>query len=202
VTVRLSTLPLETNLTGNTLVLITDPNGPTSYSTTIASISNYITSNLSSISGVVTLGSAKFNGSTSAFGINSANIAETANIISNAINATPTAYFNTGALQLYTTPAGANWTQNLTFSSGTTLASALSVGQAATISILATQSSTPYYMNGSLTIDGSSSNITTYWQGGTAPLNGNSNGIDVYTYTVIKTAMTPSYTVLASRTQF
>jgi hypothetical protein len=32
-------------------------------------------------------------------------------------NSTPTAYFNTGAVQYYTTGAGANWTQNLAFSS-------------------------------------------------------------------------------------
>jgi hypothetical protein len=57
-------------------------------------------------------------------------------------------------------------------------------------------------MNGTLTIDGSSSNVTTYWQGGTAPTKGYASGIDSYTYTVIKTAATPAYTVLASQTQF
>jgi hypothetical protein len=76
------------------------------------------------------------------------------------------------------------------------------VGQSATIAILALQGATPYYMNGTLTIDGTSTGVTTYWQGNAAPSKGNAVGYDVYTYTVIKTAATPTYTVLASATQF
>lgn len=142
-----------------------------------------------------------FNGSTSVFGAATSNIVETTNIVAGAINATPTAYFNTGAVQFYTSTAGANWTQNLSFSSGTTLNSALAIGQSATIAIMATQGATAYYMNGTLTIDGSSSGVTTRWQGGTAPTTGNASGIDVYTYSVTKTA-SATYIVLASLTQF
>jgi len=143
-----------------------------------------------------------FNGSTSAFASILANAAETTNIVAGAINSTPTTYFNTGAVQYYTTDASANWTQNLAFSSSATLNSALAVGRAATIAILTTQGSTAYYMNGTLTIDGSSSGVTTRWQGGGAPTSGNASGIDLYTYTVIKTAATPTYLVLASVTRF
>ena len=142
-----------------------------------------------------------FSGSTSVFGAITANIAETTNITAGAINSTPTAYFNTGAVQVYTTATGANWTQNLAFSSGTTMNSALAIGQSATIAILALQGSTAYYMNGTLTIDGTSTGVTTYWQGGTAPTKGNASGYDVYTYTIIKTA-SATYTVLATLTQF
>ena len=142
-----------------------------------------------------------FSGSTSVFGAITANIAETTNITAGAINSTPTAYFNTGAVQVYTTATGANWTQNLAFSSGTTMNSALAIGQSATIAILALQGSTAYYMNGTLTIDGTSTGVTTYWQGGTAPTKGNASGYDVYTYTIIKTA-SATYTVLATQTQF
>ena len=79
--------------------------------------------------------------------------------------------------------------------------SALAIGQSATIAILALQGSTAYYMNGTLTIDGTSTGVTTYWQGGTAPTKGNASGYDVYTYTIIKTA-SATYTVLATQTQF
>ena len=130
------------------------------------------------------------------------NIYETVNVIAGAVNSTPTAYFTPGAVTYYTSNAGANWTQNLTYRSGVTLNSVLAVGQSASIAILTTQGSPAYYMNGTMTIDGSSSNVTVYWQGGTAPTKGNVSGIDSYTYTVIKTAATPAYTVLASQTQF
>jgi hypothetical protein len=135
------------------------------------------------------------------FSLTTGGITETTNIIAGAINTTPTTYFNTGAVQYYTSNTGANWTQNLTFSSGTTLNSAMSVGQSASIAIMATQGSTAYYMNGTLTIDGSSSGVTTYWQGNTAPTQGYASGIDVYTYTVVKTA-SATFTVLATLTQF
>jgi hypothetical protein len=150
----------------------------------------------------LTIANSKLTGTTSAFASIITNAAETTNIVAGSIDSTPTAYFNTGAVQLYTTGTINNWTQNLAYSSGTTLNSALAVGQSATIAILATQGGTPRYMNGTLTIDGSSANVTTYWQGGVAPIKGFASGIDVYTYTVIKTAATPAYTVLASQTQF
>ena len=130
------------------------------------------------------------------------NIYETVNVIAGAVNSTPTAYFTPGAVTYYTSNAGANWTQNLTYSSGVTLNSVLAVGQSASIAILAKQGSPAYYMNGTLTIDGSSSNVTVYWQGGSAPSSGYINGIDSYTYAIIKTAATPAYTVLASLAQF
>lgn len=154
-----------------------------------------------SLTGLTVTGTATMNSST-AFAAVAQNIVESINVVAGAINSTPTAYFNTGAVQYYTTSAGANWTQNLAFSSGTTLNSALAVGQSVTIAIMATQGATPYYMNGTLTIDGSSTGVTTRWQNGSAPAAGNASGIDIYTYSVIKTASTPTYTVLASMTQF
>lgn len=44
--------------------------------------------------------------------------------------------------------------------------------------------------------------MTPEWQGGTAPSAGNASSIDVYVYTIIKTAATPTYTVFGSQTQF
>jgi hypothetical protein len=44
--------------------------------------------------------------------------------------------------------------------------------------------------------------VTPKWQGGTAPTSGNINSIDTYTYTIIKTAATPTYVMLAAQTQF
>ena len=144
-----------------------------------------------------------FSASSSAFAVTLQNAVETANLIGSAVNSAATAYFNTGAVQYYTTNAGATWTQNLTYSSGTTMASALAVGQSATIAIMVTQgSSGASYYPTAVNIDGGTSGVTTYWQGGSAPTKGYASGIDVYTYTIVKTASTPTYTVLASQTQF
>jgi hypothetical protein len=99
----------------------------------------------------------------------------------------------------FTSNASANWTLNIRGNSGTTLSSILAVGDAITIAHLVTQGSTAYY-NNAITIDGTS--VTPKYQGGTAPTSGNASSIDGYSYTVIKTAATPTYTVLASQTKF
>jgi hypothetical protein len=73
------------------------------------------------------------------------------------------------------------------------------VGKAVTLVLMVTNGGTAYYPN-VIQIDGST--ITPEWQGGTAPTGGNANSIDVYTFTVIKTAATPTYVVLGAQTQF
>ena len=53
-----------------------------------------------------------------------------------------------------------------------------------------------------MVFDGTATGVTVIWQGGTAPSAGNASGTDVYTYSIIKTAATPTYTVLASQVQY
>ena len=99
----------------------------------------------------------------------------------------------------YTTNSTANWTLNIRGSSGTTLTSMLATGDAITVTFLATNGATAYY-NNALQIDGVS--VTPKWQNGTAPTAGNASSIDAYVYAIVKTASTPTYTVLASQTKF
>jgi len=99
----------------------------------------------------------------------------------------------------YTTNASANWTLNIRGNSGTTLSSLLAVGDAITVVFLATNGATAYYPT-VYQIDGSA--VTPKWQGGLAPTAGNASSIDAYSLTIIKTASTPTYTVLASQTKF
>jgi len=139
-----------------------------------------------------------FNGSTSSEAIKVLNIAEPANIVAAAPSSTTNFYVNSGAVQYYTSNAANNWTVNFAFSSGTSLNTAMSVGDSISCTMLATQGSTAYY-NSAVTIDGTS--VTPKWQGGTAPTSGNASGIDSYTYVIIKTA-SATYTVLASVTKF
>jgi hypothetical protein len=101
----------------------------------------------------------------------------------------------TQGILYYTTNASANWTLNVRGnSSGTTLASALAIGDSITISFLVAQGSTAY-RHTALTIDGNAQ--TVLWSGGTAPSAGNASGIDVYTFTIIETA-SATFTVLGA----
>lgn len=94
----------------------------------------------------------------------------------------------------YTTNASANFTLNFRGSSGTTLSSSLAVGDSISAVFLNTNGSTAYYPT-AFQIDGTS--VTPKWSGGTAPAAGNASAIDAYSFTIIKTAATPTYTVLA-----
>jgi hypothetical protein len=47
-----------------------------------------------------------------------------------------------------------------------------------------------------LTIDGNAQTVK--YPGGTAPAAGNASSVDVYSFTIIKTAATPTYTVLGA----
>jgi hypothetical protein len=139
-----------------------------------------------------------FSGTTATASIKTNNIDELASIVAGAPAATQTFYVNTGAVQYYTNNAANNWTVNFAFSSGTSLNTAMAVGDSISCTMLTTQSATAYY-NSAVQVDGSS--VTPKWQGGTAPTSGNASSIDSYTYVIIKTA-SATYTVLASVTKF
>ena len=105
----------------------------------------------------------------------------------------------TQSVLYYTTNSSANWTLNVRGSSGTTLNSMLATGDSITVVFLATNGSTAYYPT-AYQIDGVA--VTPKWQGGTAPTAGNASSIDAYSLTIIKTASTPTYTIIASQTKF
>ena len=105
----------------------------------------------------------------------------------------------TQAVLYYTTNASANWTVNFRANSTTTLNTMLGVGESLTLAFLVTNGSVAYYPTAHQ-IDGTA--VTPRWAGGSAPTSGNTNSIDVYTYTIIKTAATPTYVVMASATRF
>ena len=125
-------------------------------------------------------------------------MAETATVSATAATGTIAYDVTTQGVLYYTTNASANWTVNFRASSGTSLNTAMSTGQAVTVAFLVTQGATAYY-NNAVQVDGSS--VTPKWQGGTAPSAGNASSVDVYTYTIIKTG-NAAFTVFASQTKF
>jgi len=94
----------------------------------------------------------------------------------------------------YTTNASANFTLNFRGDGSTTLNSIMAVGDSISAVFLNTNGATAYYAN-AFQIDGTS--VTPKWSGGTAPSSGNASSIDSFSFTIIKTAATPTYTVLA-----
>lgn len=105
----------------------------------------------------------------------------------------------TQSVLYYTTNASANFSLNFRGNSGTTLSAGLAVGNSVTVVFLNTNGATPYYPT-AFSIDGGA--VTPKWQSGIAPTTGAASAIDAYTFTIIKTAATPSYTVLASFVKF
>lgn len=104
----------------------------------------------------------------------------------------------TTAIAYFTSNTSANWTINLRGDGSTTLSSLLAVGESATVAFAAVNGATPYFAN-VVQVDGST--VTPRWLG-SAPTGGNANSIDVYTFTVVKTAATPTYVVLATQSKF
>ena len=98
-----------------------------------------------------------------------------------------------GGVVYITANSTANGTINFRGNGSNTLASVLAVGQSVSC-VLAITNSTAYYPT-AFQIDGTA--VTPKWSGGTAPSAGNASAIDAYTFTLIKTAATPTYTVLA-----
>ena len=124
---------------------------------------------------------------------------ETANIVASAATGTINIDVETSTVWYYTTNATANHTLNFRYNSGTSLSSKLAVGKAITVVWMTPNGATAYYPN-VIQIDGSS--VTPKIQGGTAITGGNASATDIYSFTIIKTAATPTYLVLESQTKF
>lgn len=126
------------------------------------------------------------------------NAAELATVSATAATGTINYDVTTQSVLYYTTSASGNWTMNFRGSSGTSLNTLMSTGQAITVVFLATQGATAYY-NNAVTVDGAS--VTPKYQGGTAWSTGNASGVDAYSYTIIKTG-SATFSVFAAQTQF
>ena len=143
-------------------------------------------------------GTQTFSGTSTTLAAIFANAAETTTVSATAATGTIAYYTATQSVMYYTSNAAANWTLNLRHSVGTTLNTAMAVGQTVTVTFMVTNGATAFY-NNVVQVDGTT--VTPKWQGGTAPTSGNGSSIDVYTYAIIKTAVA-TFTVLAAVTKF
>ena len=122
---------------------------------------------------------------------------EDVNVVASAATGTINFDVSTASVWYYTSNATANHTLNFRYSSGATLSSVLAVGDAITLVWLNTNGATAYYPN-VIQIDGST--VTPKVPAAIAA--GNASAIDAYSFTIIKTAATPTYTVLETQTKF
>lgn len=122
---------------------------------------------------------------------------EDVNVVASAATGTINFDVSTASVWYYTSNASANHTLNFRYSSGATLSSVLAVGDAITLVWLNTNGATAYYPN-VIQIDGSA--VTPKVPAAISA--GNASAIDAYVFTIIKTAATPTYTVLETQTKF
>jgi len=121
------------------------------------------------------------------------------NVAASAATGTISVDLKTAGAWYYTSDASANWTLNFRGDSGATLDSLVGVGESVTAVFAATNGGTAYYAS-AFQVDGSS--VTPLWSGGSAPSAGTADSVDIYVFTIIKTAATPTYEVFASVTDF
>ena len=122
---------------------------------------------------------------------------EDVNVVASAATGTINFDVATASVWYYTSNATANHTLNFRYDSSNTLNSRLAVGDAITLVWLNTNGTTAYYPN-VIQIDGSS--VTPKVPAAISA--GNASAIDAYVFTIIKTAATPTYTVLETQTKF
>ena len=122
---------------------------------------------------------------------------EDVNVVASAATGTINFDVATASVWYYTSNASANHTLNFRYDGSNTLSSKLAVGDAITLVWLNTNGATPYYPN-VIQIDGS----TVTPKVPAAISGGNASAIDAYVFTIIKTAATPTYTVLETQTKF
>jgi hypothetical protein len=189
---NLNTLATANGLSAGEVYLITDENkiaiglSSSTYEAFAKESSNTFT------------GTQTFSGTSTTLAAILTNAAEKTTISSTAATGTIAYYTATQSVMYYTTNASANWTLNLRHSVGTTLNTAMVVGQTITVTFMVTNGASAFY-NNVVQVDGTT--VTPKWQGGTAPSSGNVSSIDVYTYAIIKTA-DATFTVLATVTKF
>jgi hypothetical protein len=190
---------LQSGASGDTIPVLAGGTGAANVTTARSNLGLAIGTDIPSYTAANTFTATQtFTGSSSVLGAVFQDAAEVATVSATAATGTINYDATTQSVLYYTTDASANWTVNFRGSSGTSLNTLMSTGQAITLVFLVTQGATAYY-NNAVTIDGSS--VTPKYQGGTAWSSGNASGIDAYSYTIVKTG-SAAFTVFAAQTQF
>lgn len=125
------------------------------------------------------------------------------NVVASAATGTIAINVLTAAVWYYSTNASANHTINFRGDASNTLNSLLATGDAITVGWIINNGTTAYYP---MTIQIDGTGVTPNWLNGSAPPTSSqanqTAGLDAFTFTIIKTAATPTYRVLGSWAQY
>jgi hypothetical protein len=121
---------------------------------------------------------------------------EDVNVVASAATGTINFDVSTASIWYYTSNATANHTLNFRYSSGTSLNTAMAVGDAITLIWMNTNGATAYYPS-AIQIDGNA--VTPKVPA--AITAGNASAIDLYSFTIVKTA-SATFTVLETQQKF
>ena len=121
---------------------------------------------------------------------------EDVNVVASAATGTINFDVSTASIWYYTSDATANHTLNFRYSSGTSLNTAMAVGDAITLIWMNTNGATAYYPS-AIQIDGNA--VTPKVPA--AITAGNASAIDLYSFTIVKTA-SATFTVLETQQKF
>ena len=101
-----------------------------------------------------------------------------------------------GHVREYTSATSGNYFPNFRINSTTGLDTKMDVGDVVSATLIVASSS--HYCTNNIFIDGNNQNITKSWVGGSAPSAANGSGFDIYGFTIMKTASTPAYHIIAN----
>jgi hypothetical protein len=157
--------------------------------------------NFASIGGSANFSSVKTNALTGIVGPNAILNAPFENVIVSNVQlngATASLNIAASSYYYYTTNPSGTYTINIVGPGAL-----MSTGQSVTVAFLVLNGSNSAFYPTSFLIDGLTTTSTFYWQGGNSPPTAaNVSAIDSYSFTIIKTAATPAYTILAAQTKF
>ena len=128
--------------------------------------------------------------------LNGFKIEEGKNDASTSITGVTNCNFEDGQIFRFAAATGGNYFPNFRISASTTLSSKMDVGDVTAATMIVASSS--HYCLNSIQIDGTEVGVTTSWVGGSAPAAANGSGYDVYSFTIMKTAATPTYHVIGN----
>jgi len=128
--------------------------------------------------------------------LNGFKIEEGKNDTSTGITGVTNCNFEDGQIFRFAAATGGNYFPNFRISASTTLSSKMDVGDVTAATMIVASSS--HYCLNSIQIDGTEVGVTTSWVGGSAPAAANGSGYDVYSFTIMKTAATPTYHVIGN----
>ena len=122
--------------------------------------------------------------------------AEQGSVDTTSLNGTFNFHLGNGHVRMFTSATAGNYNPNFHNTGSKTINNSMSVGDTVSATLIVASSS--HYCTSSIQIDGTTTGVTVEWVGGSAPSAANGSGYDIYAFTIIKTASTPTYTVFAN----